>query len=361
MKKLKAGIVGATGLVGQQFVEALQEHPWFYVESLAASERSANQTYGSALKDPKTGATRWYCEGSPKQEILEIQVENAERMDCSDLDVIFSGVDAEVALKLEPEYAKTTPVISTAAAFRYEEDTPILIPKVNDQHAEIVRRQQEERGWEGFIVPTANCTTTGLVITLKPIQDNFGIEKVIMTSMQSVSGAGRSPGVLALDIIDNIIPFIPKEEEKVQRETLKILGKYEDGKIFPANFKVSCTCTRVNVSEGHTEAVYVSTRKGCEVEDVKEAFRRFNENCARSKLPSSPNEMIVVAEDPFRPQPKLDRDNYGGMATTVGRLRKDEVLERGIKYVLVSHNTKIGASKGAVMVAELLVEKGFIK
>lgn len=361
MKKLKAGIVGATGLVGQQFVAALQDHPWFAIERLAASERSANQTYGSALKDPRTGATRWYCEGFPKREVLELQVENASGMDCSNLDVIFSGVEADVALKLEPEYAKNTPVISTAAAFRYDEDTPILIPAVNDQHAEMVRRQQERRGWQGFIVPTANCTTTGLAITLKPIKDAFGIDIVIMTSMQAVSGAGRSPGVLALDIIDNVIPFIPREEEKVQSETLKILGEYRDGKIVPPDMKVSCTCTRVNVSDGHTEAVYVSTKKSCEVEDVKEAFRKFNEEHAKSKLPSSPREMIVVTDDPFRPQPKLDRDNYGGMATTVGRLRKDIALERGIKYVLVSHNTKIGASKGAVMVAELLVDKGYIK
>ncbi|MBO3802916.1 MAG: aspartate-semialdehyde dehydrogenase [Candidatus Brockarchaeota archaeon] len=360
MKKLKAGIVGATGLVGQQFVAALQDHPWFSIERLAASERSAGQAYGSALKDPRTGATRWYCEGFPKREVLELQVEDASKMDCSGLDVLFSGVEAEVALKLEPEYARTTPVISTAAAFRYEEDTPILIPAVNDQHAEILRRQQERRGWRGFIAPMANCTTTGLAITLKPIQDAFGIERVIMASMQSVSGAGRSPGVLALDIIDNVIPFIPREEEKVQAETLKILGKYEDGKIVAADMKVSCTCTRVNVSEGHTEAVFVSTRKGCGVEDVKDAFRKFNEQHAKSKLPSSPREMIVLAEDPFRPQPKLDRDNHGGMATTVGRLRRDDALDRGIKYVLVSHNTKIGASKGAVMVAELLVEKGYI-
>lgn len=360
MKKLKAGIVGATGVVGQQFVVALQDHPWFEIKRLAASERSANQKYGAALKDSKTGAMRWYCEQLPKEKVLKLEVEDASQLDNSDLDIIFSGVDSEVALKLEPGYARTTPVISTAAAFRYDEDTPILIPAVNDEHIELLREQQRRRNWKGFIAPMANCTTIGLVISLKPIQDSFGIERVIMTSMQAVSGAGRSSGVLTLDIIDNVIPFIPKEEDKVQRESAKILGKSSGGKVVPANMRVSCTCTRVNVRDGHTESVSVSTGKECGIEDVKDAMKRFNLGARKAGLPSSPDEMIVVADDPYRPQPRLDRDNCGGMATTVGRMRKDEALDRGIKYVLVTHNTGMGASKGAVLLAELLVKRGFV-
>jgi len=360
LKKLKAGIVGATGVVGQQFVVALQDHPWFEIKRLAASERSANQKYGAALRDSKTGATRWYCEQLPKGKVLELDVEDASQLDGSDLDIIFSGVDSDVALKLEPGYARTTPVISTAAAFRYEEDTPILIPGVNDEHIELLREQQRGRNWKGFIAPTANCTTTGLVITLKPIQDAFGIERVIMTSMQAVSGAGRSPGVLTLDIMDNVIPFIPKEEEKVQRESVKILGRCSGGKVVPADMRVSCTCTRVSVRDGHTESVSVSTRRECSIEDVKEAMRGFNLRARKAGLPSSPDEMIVLTDDPYRPQPRLDRDNYGGMATTVGRMREDEALDKGIKYVLVSHNTRMGASKGAVLLAELLVKRGIV-
>lgn len=360
MKKLKAGIVGSTGVVGQQFVVALQDHPWFEIERLAASERSAHRNYGAALKDSKTGAMRWYCEQLPKEEILELEVEDAAQLDSSNLDIVFSGVESEIALKLEPDYARTTPVISTAAAFRYEEDTPILMPGVNDEHIELLKEQQRRRNWSGFIAPTANCTATGLVITLKPIQDAFGIERVIMTSMQAASGAGRSPGVLTLDIIDNLIPFIPKEEEKVQMETVKILGQFSGVKITPADMKVSSTCTRINVRDGHTESVSVSTGRECSVDEVKEAMRKFNGEAKKAGLPSAPDEMIVIAEDPYRPQPRLDRDNYNGMATTVGRIRRDEALERGVKYVLVSHNTRMGASKGAVLLAELLYKKGFV-
>lgn len=358
MKKLKTCIVGATGVVGQQFVVSLQDHPWFEITSLAASERSAGKIYLDALRDERTKALRWFCDEQPKDEVLDIKVENADTIDVADVDIVFSAVESDVARKYEPKFAEKKPVVSTASAFRYEEDVPVMVPGVNSEQAKLIPIQKKKRGWKGFITTQPNCTTTGMVITLKPIYDKFGISQVLMTSLQSLSGAGRSPGVIGLDILDNVIPYIPQEEEKVQTETLKILGKYSDGCVKPANIAVSCTCTRVNVLEGHTESMFISTEKSCEVEDVKEVFLSFGKDM--SKLPSAPDQMIVVNDDPFRPQPRLDRNNFGGMATTVGRIRKDNVLKNGIKYVLVSHNTKMGAAKGAVFIAEQLFNTKYI-
>lgn len=357
---LKAAIVGATGVVGQQFAVALNKHPWFEVVSLSASKRTAGRSYGEALKDEKTGAVRWFCKEPPPQALLEMRVEEASGVDYTRVDLAFTAVEAEQALELEPLIAKSRPVVSTASAFRYEDDVPVLVPGANLDHARLLEVQRRRRGWRGFITPQPNCTTTGLVITLKPIMDRFGLERVIMTSLQAVSGAGRSPGVVALDIIDNVIPFIPKEEEKVQTETMKILGRYEEDGIKPSSLKISCTCTRVNVLEGHTEAVFASTSKPCTPEEVATAMRSYTGGLDQLGLPSAPSRLIIVHDDPYRPQPRLDRDNCDGMATTVGRIRVDVALENGVKYVLLSHNTKMGAAKGAVLVAEYLVKEGFI-
>lgn len=358
--KLKACIVGATGVVGQQFIVSLQEHPWFEISCLAASERSAGKIYREALRDNKTKAFKWFCDKWPNEEVLEIKVDNAKSIDLTNIDVVFSAVESDIARKLEAKIAETTAVISTASAFRYEDDVPILVPGVNSEHIKVINDQRKKRNRRGFISTQPNCTATGLVITLKPILDTFGLNQVIMTSLQSLSGAGRSPGVVGLDILDNVIPYIPQEEEKVQTETLKILGKHATGKITPYDLRISCTCTRVNVLEGHTEAVFLTTNKECEIQEIREAFTTFGKELDKMKLPSAPEKMIVVKEDPFRPQPRLDRDNYRGMATTVGRIRKDPALKNGIKYVLVSHNTKMGAAKGAVLIAEQLVKEGYI-
>jgi len=357
--KLQVAIVGATGIVGQQFVVALQNHPWFRIASLAASEKSAGKTYEYALRDTGTKALRWFCAEIPPDYALDMTVQDASTLDVSEVDIVFTALESDQAKKLEPAYARLKPVISTASAFRYESDVPILVPGVNFDHAEVIHAQRKNREWNGFVAPIPNCTTTGLVVSLKPILDDFGIEAVTMTSMQAVSGAGRSIGVLAMDITDNVIPFIPGEEEKVQTETLKILGSQSRGRVTPAEFKVSCTCTRVDVLEGHTEAVFVSTRNRCDPEAVVGSMRKFGEK-ARLDSPSAPKRLLVVNEDPFRPQPRLDRDVQGGMAVTVGRIRRDPARERGIKYVLVSHNTKLGAAKGAVLVAECLVKSGYV-
>jgi len=360
MKKKRVAVVGATGIAGQQCLVALDGHPWFEVVKLAASERSAGKTYAQAIRDGKSGARRWWCSEEVPAGVLDLPVENAAHMDASQVDIVFSAVESDAAKQLEPMYAQTTAVLSTASAFRYEDDVPIMVPAVNLEHSGLIEIQRRNRGWKGFVAPLPNCTTMGMVITLKPIFDRFGIERVVMTSMQGISGAGRSPGVLGLDILDNIIPFISGEEEKVAKETSKILGRLGKVGIQEAAVPVSATCTRAAVIEGHTEAVFVSTSKPCSPEDVAQAFREFGAEFVKLGLPSAPSRMITVHEDPFRPQPRLDRDADGGMTTSVGRIRRDTALDNGIKYVLVSHNTKMGAAKGAVLTAEYLMTAKYI-
>ncbi|HEY8694363.1 MAG TPA: aspartate-semialdehyde dehydrogenase, partial [Chloroflexota bacterium] len=273
---LRTGLVGATGIVGQQFVVALQDHPWFQLSQLAASERSAGKTYRQALTDSSSGAFRWYCPESPAAQVLDMDVRATDDLDLSQLDLVFTAIESDEALKLEPRLAEQVPVISTAAAFRMEPDVPIFVSTINADHAKLIDRQRKRRGWKGFITPQPNCTTIGLATTLKPIYDRWGLNLVLMTSMQAMSGAGRAGGVLGLDILDNVVPYIPKEEEKVQQETQKVLGSYADGDfIRPASFPVSCTCTRVNVLDGHTEAVFVSTKEKASVEEAKAAFREY--------------------------------------------------------------------------------------
>ncbi len=355
--KKKVALVGATGIAGQQFVAALADHPWFEITRLFGSSRSAGKTFGDAIRDEKTGARRWWCEVEPSAELSAMRVDNSADFDGDGVDVVFTAIEADVARELEPRLAKKVPVISTASAFRYEDDVPILVPGVNGDHARLLTVQQKKRGWKGYVTPIPNCTTTGLVIALKPIHDAFGVQKVIVTSMQGISGAGRSPGVVALDIIDNIVPYIPKEEEKVARETKKIFATLGEGGLRDAGFVVSATCTRAAVIDGHTESVFVSTENPATPEAVAEVMRAFD---GGSSLPSAPKRWIIVHDDPFRPQPRLDRDAEGGMATSVGRLRTDPVLDNGIKFVLVSHNTKMGAAKGAVLVAEQLHTQGML-
>jgi aspartate-semialdehyde dehydrogenase len=356
-RERRVAVVGATGVAGQQFIAALDRHPWFRVAALAASERSAGRSYGEALTDAKTGARRWYCDEEPPAEVLAMPVVDARALDLDAVDIVFTAVESDAARELEPVFARKRPVLSTASAFRYEPDVPIAVPGVNLDHLEITAAQKRSRGWEGFVVPLPNCTTMGLVVTLKPLADAFGLSRVIMTSMQGLSGAGRSPGVAALDVVDNIIPYIVGEEEKVAKETGKILGGVTGDGFAPHPVVVGATCTRANVREGHTEAVHAELERPATLAAVREAFESFGrEFCAR-RLPSAPRRMIVLHDDPFRPQPRLDRDADGGMATSVGRLRLDAA---GLRYVLVSHNTKMGAAKGAVLTAEHLVDAGRI-
>lgn len=341
--KYTVAIIGATGIVGQQTISALQNHPQFEVTSLAGSERSEGKKYSDAIN--RNGILEWYAEGELSEKIRSMKIENSEKLNPKDYDLIFSCVESDVAKMLEPKYAKHTPVISTASTFRYENDVPLIIPQVNPEQTKLIDTQKKNRGWNGFICPIPNCTTTGLAITLKPLDTAFKIKNIFMTSMQAISGAGRNPGVKALDIIDNIIPYISGEEEKVEAETQKILGK---------KIGISCTCTRAAVLEGHTESVFVQLEKEANVEEAIKAFRNYKSLVATH---STPKEIIKVFIDPSRPQPRLDRDTGNGLTTCVGRIRKDAF---GLKYVLLSHNTRMGAAAGAIWLAELLAQKGYI-
>lgn len=346
-QKLKAAVLGATGLAGQQFLSALEGHPFFEVTTLAASERSAGKSYKAALGNGWFGS-----DGAPKR-LLDFDVQDAAKLDAAGVDIVFSALESDAAKLIEPRLAAAVPVFSTASAYRYEQDVPILLAGVNPEHASLIELQRRQRGFKGFIAPGPNCTATGLAICLRPIATEFGLRGVIMTSLQSVSGAGRSPGstVAALDIVDNVIPYIHNEEEKVEREIRKILGMPELG--------VSCTCTRVAVLEGHTEAVYCATTRPASVEAVRECFLRFGSELKNLNLPSLPERLIEVLDDPYRPQPRLDRDTGRGMTTVVGRLRAERVLgEHGVKFVLLSHNTKMGAAAGSILTAEFLLQTG---
>src|ERR671921_2422746 len=357
---LKVALIGSTGAVGQEFVIALKNHPWFELAAVASSKRSAGKRYIDALRDDSTGILKWHNKEGVPDYIKDRIVNNVDEIDPKEYDLIFTAVESSDAQIIEPKFAETTPVISTAAAFRYQDDVPILIPGINDDHIELLNIQRKNRGWNGFISPLPNCTTTGLAITLNPIMNAFGISDVFMTSMQALSGAGRSPGVIALDIMDDVIPYIPKEEEKVQVETKKILGDLDSKSINSAPINVSCTCTRVPVLDGHTETVFVGMRKPAEPGQVKEAMIRFSKAISVHDLPSSPKDYIIVNDDPTRPQPRIDREINDGMTTIVGRLRRDTVFEHGIKYVLLSHNERMGSARGAVLLAESLHDKKMI-
>lgn len=359
MKK-RVAILGATGAVGQEFILSLKDHPWFELTQIAASERSAGKKYIDAIRDPNSGITKWQVGGDVPEYVKDMMVVSTDQVKTDELDLVFSAVESEAARELESKFAKDVPVVSTSSAYRYEEDVPILIPGINDDHVELIEKQRKNRNWKGYVLPLPNCTTTGLAITMKPLYDKYGAKRVIMTSMQAISGAGRTPGVSALDVTDNLIPYIPKEENKVRVETSKILGKLKDGKIEPADIKVSCTCTRVPVIDGHTESVFVETSKPAKLDDVKNTIREYSEHVSVAGLPSAPKDYLVVHQDPTRPQPRIDREVNDGMTTSIGRLEEDQIFDSGLKYVLFSHNKKMGSAKGAILLAEMLYKKGKI-
>ena len=356
MKK-KVAIIGVTGAVGQEFVLSLKDHPWFEVTQIAASERSAGKNYVDAIRDPDSGIIKWEVGGEIPEYIKGMTVKKIDEINVAELDLVFSAIESNAARDIETKFAKDLPVISTSSAYRYEEDVPILIPGINDEQAELLDIQKKNRDWKGWVAPLPNCTTTGLAITMKPLYEKYGAKKVMMTSMQAISGGGRSPGVSAMDVTDNIIPYIPKEENKVRIETKKILGKLKDGKIEPADIRVSCTCTRVPVIDGHTESVFVETEKEIDPKNAKETYEQYNKEISVLDLPSAPKDYYAVHEDPTRPQPRIERQVGDGMTTTIGRLEKEELFDHGVKYMLFSHNKKMGSAKGAVLLAEMLYKK----
>jgi aspartate-semialdehyde dehydrogenase len=355
MPKLRALLVGATGVAGQQFVSALRDHPWFELTGIAASPRNAGKRYAEAV------ASGWFLPEAIPQSVGQLRLLDPSQLTLGEYDLAFSAVESDVARELEPRLAAELPVVSTANALRMETDVPLLVPPVNAGHAPLLLAQRA-RGWRGYVAPIPNCTATGLVVALAPLVERFGVRSVILTSLQAVSGAGRSPGVAALDVLDNVVPYIAKEEGKVEAETGKILGRWAPGDraVQSHPMTISATCTRVAVQDGHTEAVSVGLSRPATPNEVAEAFRDWKGSPDVRDLPSSPPRWIEVLEAQDRPQPRLDRDTHGGMATSIGRVRAEPALENGVKFVLVSHNTKMGAAKGAVLVAELMRASGLL-
>ncbi|HEV2800751.1 MAG TPA: aspartate-semialdehyde dehydrogenase [Pyrinomonadaceae bacterium] len=349
-KKFRVGILGATGTVGQRFVELLEGHPQFEVTALAASDRSQGKIYGEACA--------WRLPGEMPERVRALAV-SAPRppLDC---DLIFSSLPGEMARETEDMFARAGyPVISNSSAFRMDEDVPLLIPEINHEHLALLETQRQTRGYErGYIVTNPNCSTIMLALALAPLHARFGVEACVATTMQALSGAGY-PGVASMDVVDNLVPYIGGEEEKVESETLKILGRMGDGRVEHAALSVSAQCHRVNVSDGHFGALRVKLARKVELEEFTEALRSFSALPQELGLHSAPAYPVIVREEADRPQPRLDRDAGRGMSVTVGRIRRDAVLD--YRFVALSHNTVRGAAGAAILNAELLVARGYLK
>jgi len=346
-RKYKVGILGATGAVGQKFVEILDGHPWFEVTALAASERSAGKSYREAAN--------WVGSKPIPAHLADKVVQEAKPgIDC---DFVFSGLDASVAGDLERDFAQAGyPVISNARNYRMEENVPLLIPEVNPDHTALVEHQQWGNG--GFIVTNPNCSTVGLVTALRPLVDTFGVELVQVTTMQAISGAGY-PGVPSLDILGNVIPYIGGEEEKMALEPRKLLGTFQNGRVQFADITVSAQCNRVPVLDGHLECVSVRLKQKADAETVRRTFEEWQSPIAGYDLPSSPERLFQVFDDPRYPQTRRHAGLGRGMTVSIGRVRPCEVLD--VKFVVLVHNTVRGAAGGAVLNAELLVKQGLLK
>jgi len=340
----KIGILGATGMVGQRFIQLLENHPWFEVAWLAASDRSSGKPYGEAV--------RWKLDTPLPARIAAMPVspapEGAPR-------VIFAALDADIARDMEPKFAAAgCAVISNSSAFRMQQDVPLVIPEVNADHLPLLENQSWRRQSGGYIVTNPNCSAIGLVLALKPLAERFGVEAIFVSTMQAVSGAGY-PGVPSLDILGNVIPFIKNEEEKMQEETLKLLGRLSRRAVEPLPAKMTAHCNRVAVEDGHTESVSIKLSKKASREDLIAAWTEFAP-LAGKDLPTAPAQPIEYVSADDRPQPRLDRMRGAGMAATVGRLRPCSLLDW--KFTVLSHNTIRGAAGAALLNAEMLVSLG---
>ena len=347
--RIPVGILGATGAVGQRFISLLVNHPWFEITDLLASERSAGKRYGDAVN--------WVLETPLPTPIADLPVKLGKAGNI-DARVLFSALPTEDALEMEPVLAAAGHYIfSNASAYRMTEDVPLVVTEINGDHLALVRKQQANRGWEGFLVCNANCTATHLVCALHPLELAFGIDRLFVATMQAASGAGY-PGVPSLDLLDNVMPHSYGEEEKVQTEPLKIMGKLGNDAITPADFKISAHCHRVPVIDGHFEAVSIALRTPTSRDDVIDAFRNYRQLPQELGLPSAPDPAIIVLDGVHRPQPRLDRMAGNGMATTVGRIRPCDLLDW--RFSLLGHNTIRGAAGGSILNAELMVHQGYI-
>ncbi len=349
MEKIKVGILGATGMVGQRFIQLLDDHPWFEISELAASGRSADKTYEEAVSG------RWKLETPiPAKAASTLVKECKPGLNCK---MVFSALDAGIAGSIEEEFAKAGYAVSSNSRnHRMDEDVPLLIPEVNANHTAIIEQQKKKYNGKGYIVTNPNCSTIGLVLALAPLHKKYGIKKIIVTTMQALSGAGY-PGVPSLDIIDNVIPFIGSEEDKMESESLKLLGRLEGGKFVFANIKISASCNRVNVKDGHLESVSLELEKKPSKDELILTLKEFNP-LKELNLPFSPPQPIIVKEEENRPQPLYDRGLGQGMACAVGRIRECPVLD--YKFTILSHNTIRGAAGAAILNTEYLRVKGLL-
>jgi len=338
---IEVSILGATGMVGQRFVELLANHPFFKIKALFASEKRKGEKYGETVQ--------WLLSGDVPESARDIRI--SALSDDIPTKIVFSALPSSIAGEVEAALAKEGHyVFSNASAHRYDRFVPILVPEVNPEHFEAVSFQ----GTKGFIVTNPNCSTAGIVIPLKAIQNVFGIESFIVFTMQALSGAGF-PGVPSLGIYDNVIPYIENEEDKIKKETRKILGEF--GREFvPARFNVEARCNRVAVRDGHTEVLFIKTRNKPSLEELKTALREFYAIPQKLGLPTAPNPPIIIRDDRFRPQPVLDRNSGKGMAITVGNIRESDIFD--FTLTVLSHNTIRGAAGGSVLNAELLLKEG---
>jgi len=347
MKSFKVAVLGATGMVGQRFISMLAGHKRFKLASLVASERSAGKEYKAAAK--------WYLDEPMPEKIKGMVVEDMIPKKI-DADIVFSALPSEIAKEAEPAFAKEGFIVcSNASSFRMHNDVPLLIPEVNPEHLELIEVQKKKRKWSGCIITNPNCTSIMFTLALKPIYDAFGISSLSIVSMQGLSGAGYD-GVPSMAIVDNVIPFIKGEEEKVETEVLKIYGKFDKGKgrIREEKLDISASCNRVSVLEGHLESLFVKTEKKAEIEEIKEKFSSFKALPQKLKLPTAPEKPIIVFEQDDRPQPRLDRMRGNGMSVCVGRIRRDK--NSGFKCTVLGHNTIRGAAGASILNAELLAE-----
>ena len=346
--KIPVGILGATGIVGQRFIQLLEHHPWFEVAWLAASDRSEGKLYAEAV--------RWRLRTQVPAKVAEMRVSAANPDGAPK--IIFAALDASIAAELEPRFAEAgCAVITNSSALRMAKDVPLVIPEVNPDHTKLIECQSWRRNSGGFVVTNSNCSAMGLVLALAPLHKKFELETVMAVTMQAVSGAGY-PGVASLDILGNVIPYIPKEEEKMEEETRKLLGSLNGAGVVLAPFKMSAQCNRVAVEDGHTESISVKFKKKDDKENILEAWSEFRGIPQEKKFPTAPDTPVRYVDSSDRPQPRFDVDSGHGMTATVGRLRPCGVLDW--KFTVLSHNVIRGAAGAALLNAELLRSQGYL-
>jgi aspartate-semialdehyde dehydrogenase len=347
--KIPVGILGATGTVGQRFIQLLDAHPWFEVTWLAASDRSAGKAYAEAAK--------WNLATPLPPKIATMKV-SAAAPDKNTPRLVFAALDATAAQQIEPAFAEAGhAVVSNSSAFRMQEDVPLVIPEVNGDHVALIKAQKWYKKNGGFMVTNPNCSAIGLVLALAPLHHRFGIDKIFVATMQAISGAGY-PGVPSMDILGNVIPYIAKEEDKMEAESRKLLGTLNGSRIIDADLTLSAHCNRVAVEDGHTESVSLKLRKPAQAEEIIAAWNEFRCLPQKLKLPTAPEQPVIYESAPDRPQPRLDRDRGRGMSAVVGRLRPCNIFDW--KFTVLSHNTIRGAAGAALLNGELLKAQGYL-